>query len=278
MSYEAVSWAMAQQVGKSSTKFVLVAMAECVNGKDADMLCFPSVQALSSTTEQDRKTVMENLQRLREMGFIEDTGARRGITGQVPVYRLKSPENGTVKADQPKPSTKPNSTEIPALNSTENGTCPENGTVPFFPPNSTEIPTEQSRFSLETVPKTGHGTRKEPGRNKEGNKEQSACASIPGVPAQLFSDYMAVRKAKKAGPLTTTAINGLIREAEKAGKTIEEAVTICCERGWQSLRADWLIDRQPTGRAHQTAARPSRHSGFDQLDYTTGVHADGSFA
>lgn len=278
MSYEAVSWAMAQNVGKSSTKFVLVAMAEHVNGKDTDMLCFPSVQALSSMTEQDRKTVMENLQRLREMGFIEDTGARRGITGQVPVYRLKSPENGAVKANQTKPSTKPSSTEIPTPNSTENGTGPENGTVPFFPPNSTEIPTEQSRFSLETVPKTGHGTRKEPGRNKEGNKEQSACASIPGVPAQLFSDYLAVRKAKKAGPLTTTAINGLIREAEKAGKTIEEAVTICCERGWQSLRADWLIDRQPTGRAHQTAARPSRHSGFDQLDYTTGVHADGSFA
>ena len=30
MSYEAVSWAMAQNVGKSSTKFVLVAMAEHV--------------------------------------------------------------------------------------------------------------------------------------------------------------------------------------------------------------------------------------------------------
>ncbi len=278
MSYEAVSWAMAQQVGKSSTKFVLVAMAECVNGKDADMLCFPSVQALSSTTEQDRKTVMDNLQRLREMGFIEDTGARRGITGQVPVYRLKSPESGTIKTGQPHPSDSPNSPEIPPPNSTENGTSTKNGTVPVFPPNSTEIPIKQYRFSLPTVPKTGHGTRKEQGIEQGRNKEKSACASMPGVPDQLFSDYLAVRKAKKAGPLTTTAINGLIREAEKAGKTLEEAVTICCERGWQSLRADWLIDRQPTGRAHQTAARPSRHSGFDQLDYTTGVHADGSFA
>ena len=128
MSYEAVSWAMAQQVGKSSTKFVLVAMAECVNGKDADMLCFPSVQALSSTTEQDRKTVMDNLQRLREMGFIEDTGARRGITGQVPVYRLKSPESGTLKTGQPHPSDSPNSPEIPPPNSTENGTRNQEGT------------------------------------------------------------------------------------------------------------------------------------------------------
>jgi len=277
MSYEAVSWAMAQQVGKSSTKFVLVAMAECVNGKDTDMLCFPSVQALSSMTEQDRKTVMENLQRLREMGFIEDTGARRGTTGQIPVYRLKSPEIGTVKPAQIQPSAAHNSPEIPAQNSTKNGTGPENGTVPFFPPNSTEIPTEQSRFSLETVPKTGHGTRKEQGKEPGRNKEQSACASIPGVPAQLFSDYMAVRKAKKAGPLTTTAVNGLIREAEKAGKTLEEAVTICCERGWQSLKAEWLIDRSAAGRAPQTHTKPNRHSGFDLLDYTTGVNQDGSF-
>lgn len=216
------------------------------------MLCFPSVQALSSTTEQDRKTVMDNLQRLREMGFIEDTGARRGITGQVPVYRLKSPESGAVKTGQPPPSYSPNSTEIPSPNSTENGTGTKNGTVPVFPPNSTVFPIEQYRFSHETVPKTGHGTRKEQGIEQGRNKEKSVCASMPGVPDQLFSDYLAVRKAKKAGPLTTTAINGLMREAEKAGKTLEEAVTICCERGWQSLKAEWLTDRQ--GAARGTAA------------------------
>lgn len=277
MSYEAVSWAMAQQIGKSSTKFVLVAMAECVNGKDADMLCFPSVQALSSMTEQDRKTVMDNLQRLRELGFIEDTGARRGVTGQVPVYRLKSPETGTVKTAQADQSAASNSPEIPSANSTEIGTGPKNGTVPFFPPNSTEFPTQQYRFSHETVPKTGHGTRKEQGKEPGRNKEKDACASIPGIPAELFSDYMAVRKAKKAGPLTTTAINGLMREAEKAGKTLEEAVTICCERGWQSLRADWLTDRQTGARAQHQPNKPSRHSGFDQLDYTSGVNQDGSF-
>lgn len=100
---------------------------------------------------------------------------------------------------------------------------------------------------------------------------------MPGVPDQLFSDYMAVRKAKKAGPLTTTAVNGLMREAEKAGKTLEEAVTICCERGWQSLKAEWLTDRQAP-RTTQPTARPSRHSGFAHLDYTNGVNADGFLA
>ena len=223
-----------------------------------------------------RDPVTTAAQRLREMGFIEDTGARRGITGQVPVYRLKSPESGTLKTGQPHPSDSPNSPEIPPPNSTENGTSTKNGTVPVFPPNSTEIPVKQYRFSLPTVPKTGHGTRKEQGIEQVRNKEKSACTSMPGVPAQLFSDYMTVRKAKKAGALTTTAINGLIREAEKAGKTLEEAVTICCERGWQSLKAEWLTDRQ-VARTTPPTARPSRHSGFSQLDYTSGVNADGSF-
>lgn len=110
------------------------------------------------------------------------------------------------------------------------------------------------------------------------NKEKNACASIPGVPDQLFSDYMAVRKAKKAGPLTATAINGLRREAEKAGKTIEEAVTICCERGWQSLRADWLVDRQTGFRPQHQPLKPSRHSGLTSQKYSEGVNADGTFA
>lgn len=99
---------------------------------------------------------------------------------------------------------------------------------------------------------------------------------MPGVPDQLFSDYMAVRKAKKAGPLTTTAVNGLIREAEKAGKTLEEAVTICCERGWQSLKAEWLADRQAQRTTQPT--QPTRHSGLSSMNYSAGVNADGTFA
>lgn len=270
MSYEAVSWAMAQQVGKSSTKFVLVAMAHCVNAESGDMVCWPSAKHLAEITGQDVKTIETSVVRLREAGWIVDTGSRRGMTGQVIVYRLNTTKNGGVIPVE----------ELPQIsaNTPENGPVSTRPNSPVFPDNSPVFPVELPRFSHVTPPKTGDGIRKEQGKEQGRNKEKSACASIPGVSDQLFSDYMAVRKAKKAGPLTTTAINGLIREAEKAGKTIEEAVTICCERGWQSLRADWLIDRQPTGRAHQTAARPSRHSGFDQLDYTTGVHADGSFA
>ncbi|HQS65419.1 MAG TPA: YdaU family protein, partial [Acidovorax defluvii] len=64
------------------------------------------------------------------------------------------------------------------------------------------------------------------------------------VPTKILDDYLAVRKAKRAGPLTETAIAGLRREAAKAGITIAEAMTACCELGWQGFNADWYAERK----------------------------------
>jgi uncharacterized protein YdaU (DUF1376 family) len=60
-----------------------------------------------------------------------------------------------------------------------------------------------------------------------------------GVSDSVFKDYMEVRKAKKA-KWTETAQKGLIREASKAGISLEQAMVICIERNWQSLNASWL--------------------------------------
>ena len=94
MSYEAVSWAMAQQVGKSSTKFVLVAMAHCVNAESGDMVLLAVRKAPAGITGQDVKTIETSVVRLREAGWIVDTGTRRGMTGQVIVYRLNTTKTG----------------------------------------------------------------------------------------------------------------------------------------------------------------------------------------
>jgi pyocin large subunit-like protein len=89
-------WAMSQPVAKSSAKFVLVAMADCVNADGATMVCWPSVRHLADMTGQDIKTVEAGMRRLREQGFIVDTKERRGETGQVIVYRLNTPKTGAV--------------------------------------------------------------------------------------------------------------------------------------------------------------------------------------
>lgn len=76
--------------------------------------------------------------------------------------------------------------------------------------------------------------------NQKQKKEKSAIALPPeAVSESVWSDFVALRKAKKA-VLTNTAINGIQREAKKAGVTLEQALQMCCERGWTGFRAEWV--------------------------------------
>lgn len=87
MSVEAITWALKQPIKHSSAKFVLVVLANCASA--ANNQAYPSVAYLCESTSQNRKTVIENLRRLIEAGYVEDTGDRRGTTSQIVVYRLR---------------------------------------------------------------------------------------------------------------------------------------------------------------------------------------------
>ena len=78
-------------------------------------------------------------------------------------------------------------------------------------------------------------------------KKSADAPPIPGIPDELLRDFLEVRKAKRAGKLTPTAIKGLEREAAKAGLTLFQAITVCCEAGWQGFRADWYATRTSSG-------------------------------
>lgn len=69
-----------------------------------------------------------------------------------------------------------------------------------------------------------------------------------GVNEQHAIDWMAIRNKKRA-PLTRTAAEALAREAAKAGISVPEAVKVCAERGWQSLKAEWLTERKTAQQA-----------------------------
>jgi hypothetical protein len=253
LSFDAIRWALAQPVAKSPAKFILVAMANCVDGDGPDMRCWPSVQHLADATSQDRKTVMDGLRRLREAGFIKDTGERRGATGQVAVYLLKSPESGTA-AVAPTPAPLP----APApSNSTKNGTSTESGTVPDFPRNSTESPIKESRISLVTVPKTGHGTSKEP--LKEPVKRKKADAFDPSgmelpdwLPAESWGMWCRDR-AKRGKPMTEDAARMQVKKLDgyrAQGFTAAEVIEHSVGSSYQGL--------YPPSRAQQSAAAPQR--------------------
>ena len=75
------------------------------------------------------------------------------------------------------------------------------------------------------------------------NKTKAKMPTPDGVSPELWSDYLSVRKGK---PMTQTALNGIEREAHKAGLTIEAGLRICAERGWTGLKAEWLQDKNLT--------------------------------
>jgi sarcosine oxidase delta subunit len=88
-------------------------------------------------------------------------------------------------------------------------------------------------------------------RETEGEAKKALKSATPdGVSESLWKDFLAIRKAKKL-PVTDTAIQGLKREAAAAGKTLSEALTICCERGWGGFNAKWLERDAPTGGSKQ---------------------------
>jgi uncharacterized protein YdaU (DUF1376 family) len=66
-----------------------------------------------------------------------------------------------------------------------------------------------------------------------------------GVSESVFKDYLEVRKTKKA-KWTETALKGLTKEAQNAGISLQEAMELCCARGWVGFKADWIKDQQPT--------------------------------
>jgi hypothetical protein len=74
-----------------------------------------------------------------------------------------------------------------------------------------------------------------------------------GVSEQVWNDFIALRKAKRA-PLSPTALSVIAKEAEKAAMHIEEALTECVTRGWQSFKAEWMKPK--------TTTKPERFSNF----------------
>lgn len=81
-------------------------------------------------------------------------------------------------------------------------------------------------------------------QQKRREEKRSKDITPEGVSESIFKDYLAVRKAKNS-PWTPTALEGLKREAGKAGKTLEEVMRICCENNWVGFKPEWLKDKEP---------------------------------
>ena len=87
----------------------------------------------------------------------------------------------------------------------------------------------------------------------EAKKKATVVATPVGVSYSVWRDFVKHRKAKKA-QVTQTVIDGIQREADKAGWSLEAALRECITRNWQSFKADWVKDSglSKTGQTNQT--------------------------
>lgn len=142
MSHQAVSWALKQPVSHSPAKFILVVLAHHVNAAARPWQAFASVTLLAQETGQNRKTVLENLKRLVDFGYLADSGERVGATGRIPVWNLTEAQNGTKTGTIEQSQNRDHSTvpDSGPLNSTETGTITSNS-----PETGTVTPSQQSQ-------------------------------------------------------------------------------------------------------------------------------------
>lgn len=98
--------------------------------------------------------------------------------------------------------------------------------------------------------------RKEPSDKRKAQRTQDLAQVAElvsaGVDEQVAVDWLAIRKSKRL-PLTKTALQGVMREANLAKIPLGDALKLCCLRGWGGFEAAWI-----TGRSHAGGAQGGR--------------------
>lgn len=112
-------------------------------------------------------------------------------------------------------------------------------------------------------------------------KKSPGVVKPDGVTDQTWADWLQLRKSHKA-TVTQTAVDGIAREAAKAGYTLEAALQVCCTNGWRGFKAEWVMPRQQgalpgagRGRSLQSFAQQDRDEGRSLWERMTGdCHPD----
>lgn len=88
-----------------------------------------------------------------------------------------------------------------------------------------------------------------------------------GVSQSVWQDFVKHRKTKKAA-ISELVIKGIQKEADKAGITLEDALTETIIRGWISFKADWFV--KPTSAQQETFKERDARLGRERWEEMTG--------
>lgn len=232
---------------------VLIALYTFRN-KNTEM-AHPTRQEISERTGMALTKISTATTDLERLGWLTKIG--NGGRSQATRYRVHVPEtiteSGTIKRSR-------TVTERGTVNGRK--TVPEQGTVadPVTVTDSVTVTESETvtdsarngyRIGNETVPDSGRGKEQTIQTRTDQKVRRASARSTTierpaDVPASVWQDFQAIRKAKRA-PLTNTALSGIRREAGKAGISLADAIAYCCEAGWQGFNAGWYADRHAGG-------------------------------
>jgi len=111
-----------------------------------------------------------------------------------------------------------------------------NGSKGGRPKKPNRKPKKTKSVNLANPEETGSKANQEPITNNHIIKPDD-------VSDQTWSDFLSHRKKLKAD-LTETALKGIVRETNKAGWKLEDALTECVARGWRGFKSDWVEQKQ----------------------------------
>ena len=84
-------------------------------------------------------------------------------------------------------------------------------------------------------------------RDKPARPSKPKLVKPEGVSDQVFDEWQALKRKLCKG-CTQRMVDAIAREAEKAGMTVEQAMTYQLEKGWKGFEADWVRNAQPKKR------------------------------
>lgn len=186
---------------------IIIAIARKTFGwhKEYDRISYSQISEITGISSKE--TINKALKILLEKNYIIAIKNNQSIS-----YAINITENEPVQK----------------MNRYENCTSTGTKTVPVEPKTGTEtVHTKESNINK---------VKKNIGINKTTDKPDT-------VSQEVWDEYVSLRKQKRT-TVTPLVVKGIEREAEKAGISLEQALTTCIERGWQGFKADWV---KPTG-------------------------------
>jgi hypothetical protein len=117
---------------------------------------------------------------------------------------------------------------------------------------------DKGKVNLEVISEVKQKPTPSSSSSSTSSKEKKATvvATPEGVSQSVWDEFIAHRKAKKA-KVTELVIEGISKEATKAGWSLEDALKETIVRNWQSFKADWV------------AVKPQMQNKWDVVGITT---------